>query len=105
MLVVQHMPGTFTSQFSRQLAEVCPQLKWKEAEAGESQPGSDVYLSWLASMRVSERGASCSTTVPHLRLSPGADVTLETAAAFAGPMCVGVILTGMGNDGRSAFRG
>jgi two-component system chemotaxis response regulator CheB len=30
---------------------------------------------------------------------PCADVALETAAAFAGPMTTGVILTGMGNDG------
>jgi two-component system chemotaxis response regulator CheB len=30
---------------------------------------------------------------------PCADIALESAAAFAGPMCVGVILTGMGADG------
>ena len=29
---------------------------------------------------------------------PCADVSLETAAAFAGPMTIGVVLTGMGND-------
>jgi two-component system chemotaxis response regulator CheB len=30
---------------------------------------------------------------------PCADVALETAADYAGNMCIGVILTGMGNDG------
>src|SRR5947209_4259201 len=43
VLVVQHMPGTFTSQFSQQLAEVCP-LKVKEAEGGEIVSPNQMYI-------------------------------------------------------------
>src|SRR3954463_14060744 len=43
VLVVQHMPGTFTSQFSQQLADVCP-LKVKEAEAGEIVSPNQMYI-------------------------------------------------------------
>ena len=43
VLVVQHMPGTFTSQFSQQLAEVCP-LRVKEAEAGEIVSPNQMYI-------------------------------------------------------------
>src|SRR5262249_23941670 len=43
VLVVQHMPGTFTSHFSQQLAEVCA-LKVKEAEAGEILSANQMYI-------------------------------------------------------------
>ncbi len=100
VVLVQHMPGTFTSQFTTQLAGAAA-IKVKEAEPGEIISPRTLYV--------------CPGT-HHLRLSPTgritlddgervngyrpcADLTLETAASFAGPMTVGVILTGMGNDG------
>jgi two-component system, chemotaxis family, protein-glutamate methylesterase/glutaminase len=100
VLVVQHMPGTFTSQFSQQLAEVCP-LKVKEAEAGEIVSPNQMYLCpGSHHMRVSSSGRILLDDGPRiLGYRPCADVTLETAASFAGPMCIGVVLTGMGNDG------
>jgi len=100
VLVVQHMPGTFTSQFSQQLAEVCP-LKVKEAEAGETVSPNQMYLCpGSHHMRVSSSGRILLDDGPRISgYRPCADVTLETAASFAGPMCIGVVLTGMGNDG------
>jgi two-component system, chemotaxis family, protein-glutamate methylesterase/glutaminase len=100
VLVVQHMPGTFTSQFSQQLAEVCP-LKVKEAEAGEIVNPNQMYVCpGSHHMRISATGRILLDDGPRISgYRPCADVTLETAAAFAGPMSIGVILTGMGNDG------
>jgi len=100
VLVVQHMPGTFTSQFSQQLAEVCP-LKVKEAEAGEIVNANQMYVCpGSHHMRISATGRILLDDGPRISgYRPCADVTLETAAAFAGPMSIGVILTGMGNDG------
>ena len=100
VLVVQHMPGTFTSQFSHQLAEVCP-LKVKEAEAGEILNANQMYLCpGSHHLRISATGRILLDDGPRISgYRPCADVTLETAAAFAGPMSIGVILTGMGNDG------
>lgn len=100
VLVVQHMPGTFTSQFSQQLAEVCP-LRVKEAEAGEIVNPNQMYLCpGSHHMRISGTGRILLDDGPRISgYRPCADVTLETTAAFAGPMCIGVILTGMGNDG------
>jgi len=100
VLVVQHMPGTFTSQFSQQLAEVCP-LKVKEAEAGEIVNPNQMYICpGSHHMRISATGRILLDDGPRISgYRPCADVTLETAAAFAGPMSIGVILTGMGNDG------
>jgi len=100
VLVVQHMPGTFTAQFSQQLAEVCP-LRVKEAEAGEIVNPNQMYVCpGSHHMRISATGRILLDDGPRISgYRPCADVTLETAAAFAGPMSIGVILTGMGNDG------
>src|SRR5205823_3656211 len=50
--------------------------------------------------RVSPTGRVTLDDGPRiLGYRPCADVTLETAADYAGPLSIGVILTGMGNDG------
>jgi two-component system, chemotaxis family, protein-glutamate methylesterase/glutaminase len=100
VLVVQHMPGNFTTQFAQQLADVCP-LKVKEAEQNEVvHPGNVYVCPGTHHMRLSSTGRLALDDGPRISgYRPCADVTLETVAAFAGPMSIGVILTGMGNDG------
>ena len=100
VLVVQHMPGTFTSQFSQQLSESCA-MRIKEGEPGEIiAPGTVYVCPGTHHMRVSPTGRITLDDGPRiLGYRPCADVTLESAAEYAGPMCIGVILTGMGNDG------
>ena len=100
ILLVQHMPGTFTSQFSKQLAEVSP-LRVKEAEHGdELAPGTIYVCPGSHHLRVTGAGKIDLNEGERINgYRPCADLALETAAAFAGPMCVGVILTGMGADG------
>ncbi|PYY15074.1 MAG: chemotaxis response regulator protein-glutamate methylesterase, partial [Acidobacteria bacterium] len=100
VIVVQHMPGTFTSQFSQQLSENCA-IRAKEAEAGEILASRTVYVCpGSHHMRVSSTGRVMLDDGPRiLGYRPCADVTLESAAAYAGAMCIGVVLTGMGNDG------
>ena len=100
VIVVQHMPGTFTSQFSQQLSENCA-IRAKEAEAGEILASGTVYVCpGSHHMRVSSTGRVMLDDGPRiLGYRPCADVTLESAAAYAGAMCIGVVLTGMGNDG------
>lgn len=100
VIVVQHMPATFTSQFSQQLGESCS-IRVKDAEAGEILAPGTVYICpGSHHMRVSPTGRVTLDDGPRiLGYRPCADVTLESAAEYAGPMCIGVILTGMGNDG------
>jgi len=100
VIVVQHMPGSFTSQFSQQLSETCA-IRAKEAEAGEILAPATIYVCpGSHHMRVSSTGRVTLDDGPRiLGYRPCADVTLESAAAYAGVMCIGVILTGMGNDG------
>jgi two-component system chemotaxis response regulator CheB len=94
------MPVTFTSQLSLQLAEVAT-IRVKEAEANEALcPGTFYVCPGSHHLRISLAG--------HLKLDDGprisgyrpcADVTFESAAAYAGANVVGVVLTGMGGDG------
>jgi two-component system chemotaxis response regulator CheB len=100
LIIVQHMPGSFTSQFSQQLSESCA-IRVKEAESGEIVAPGTVYICpGSHHLRVSPTGRMTLDDGPRiLGYRPCADVTLESVAEYAGSMSVGVILTGMGNDG------
>lgn len=100
VILVQHMPGSFTSQFSQQLQEVS-QIRVKEAEAGEIiVPGQLYICPGSHHMRVSPTGRVSLDDGPRIGgYRPCADLTLDSAADYAGPMSIGIILTGMGNDG------
>jgi two-component system, chemotaxis family, protein-glutamate methylesterase/glutaminase len=100
MIIVQHMPGSFTAQFSQHMSE-SSSIRVKEAEAGEILAAGTVYVCpGSHHMRVSPTGRVTLDDGPRiLGYRPCADVTFESAAEYAGPMCIGVILTGMGNDG------
>lgn len=99
VILVQHMPGTFTSQFSSQLAEIA-QIKVKEAEQGEMLQAGVLYVCpGSHHLRVTQTGRITLDDGPRISgYRPCADVTLETVAQYAGPMSIGVVLTGMGND-------
>jgi two-component system chemotaxis response regulator CheB len=100
IVLVQHMPGSFTSQFSQQLGEIS-RIKVKEAEAGEIiVPGQLYICPGSHHMRISPTGRVSLDDGPRIGgYRPCADLTLESAAEYFGPMTIGVILTGMGNDG------
>ncbi len=100
VILVQHMPGNFTQQFGQQLQEIA-QIKVKEAEPGEIvTPGNFYICPGSHHLRLSPTGRITLDDGPRISgYRPCADVTLETVAQFAGPMCIATVLTGMGNDG------
>lgn len=100
VILVQHMPGTFTSQFAHQLAEVA-KIHVKEAQHGEMvQPGVFYVCPGSHHLRITPQGRIALDEGERINgYRPCADVTFETAAAYSGPMTTGVILTGMGSDG------
>jgi two-component system, chemotaxis family, protein-glutamate methylesterase/glutaminase len=99
VLIVQHMPPMFTSQFSAQLAEVSS-IRVKEADQGEMiQPSTMYVCPGSHHLRVSPTGRVTLDDGPRIfGYKPCADVTLETLAQFCGPMAISAVLTGMGND-------
>jgi two-component system chemotaxis response regulator CheB len=100
LLIVQHMPGNFTSQFAEQLASVS-QLPVKQAENGEALRAGHVYVCpGGCHLRVAPPGRFVLDDGPRIAgYRPSIDVTLESVAAMAGANAVVANLTGMGNDG------
>ena len=103
ILIVQHMPQSFTGSFARRLDSLC-RIHVKEAEHGERvQPGTAYVAPGHSHLLVKKSGAGyvaeLSKADPVNRHRPSVDVLFESAAACAGRHAVGVILTGMGKDG------
>ena len=100
VVLVQHMPATFTSQLSLQLTEVSA-IRVKEAEANEAlQAGTFYVCPGSHHLRISLTGRIKLDDGPRISgYRPCADVALESAAAYGGANVVAVVLTGMGNDG------
>jgi two-component system chemotaxis response regulator CheB len=101
VFLVQHMPAAFTTQYALQLAEFTS-IRVKEADASEAvQPGTLYICPGGQHLRVSPMGRIQLDSVTG-RIDgylPNIDVTMESVAAFAGALGIGVVLTGMGSDG------
>jgi two-component system chemotaxis response regulator CheB len=101
VILVQHMPAAFTTQYAAQLAEFTG-IRVKEAEANEAlQPGTLYICPGGQHLRVTPTGRIQldGTTGRISGYLPNIDVTMESVAAFAGPLSIAGVLTGMGNDG------
>ena len=101
VFLVQHMPASFTTQYAAQLAEFTS-IRVKEAEHNESVQAGTLYICPGAQhLRVTPSGRiQLDATSGRINgYLPNIDVTMETVAACAGAMSIGVVLTGMGNDG------
>ncbi|HJW33428.1 MAG TPA: chemotaxis response regulator protein-glutamate methylesterase [Holophagaceae bacterium] len=103
LLIVQHMPSTFTKPFADRLNTLC-QVTVKEAEHGEPIKAGTVYIARGGiHMVYRQRGAQ-----PVLELSleptasihrPSVDVLFQSVHEQCNKQVLAVILTGMGNDG------
>jgi len=99
VFLVLHMPATFTSQFALQLSEIS-QLPVKEAEANETvQPGVIYLCPGSHHLRISPTGKIQLDSGARINgYRPCADAALESIAAYARPLVVAAVLTGMGSD-------
>ncbi|HYL85626.1 MAG TPA: chemotaxis response regulator protein-glutamate methylesterase [Candidatus Angelobacter sp.] len=106
VILVQHMPAAFTTQYAAQLAEFT-EIRVKEAEANESiQPGTLYICPGGQHLRVTPTGRMQldGTTGRINGYLPNIDATMESVATYAGALSIGAILTGMGNDGANGAK-
>jgi two-component system chemotaxis response regulator CheB len=103
LVIVQHMPEHFTRAFARQLRELC-RIDVKEAEPGDRvSPGRALVAPGNRHLQVRRSGGEYRVeVVDGPRVSghrPSVDVLFHSVARAAGANAVGVLLTGMGEDG------
>lgn len=101
--VVQHMPEKFTAAFAMRLNGLC-EVDVKEAESGDRLiPGRVLIAPGGHHLEVQRSGAQYIAKVfrgPSVnRHCPSVDVLFRSAARSAGRNAMGIILTGMGDDG------
>jgi two-component system chemotaxis response regulator CheB len=103
IVVVQHMPELFTKTFSNRLNELC-RITVREAENNDSVlRGQALIAPGNKHVLVKRSGAKYYVEVidgPLVnRHRPSVDVLFRSTAQFAGANSIGVIMTGMGDDG------
>jgi two-component system, chemotaxis family, protein-glutamate methylesterase/glutaminase len=100
IVIVQHMPPTFTKAMAEQLERLTP-LPVKEAEVGDRlRPGFALVAPGDQHLIIRNDGRIELTR--HEKISghrPSVDLTMQTAAKAYGTRTTGVLLTGMGEDG------
>ena len=104
IIIVQHMPASFTFQFAERLNRNC-QIYIKEAEEGDLVKTGTALLAPGDSHMVLERDGRGSYFVslsqgPLVnRHRPSVNVLFRSVASVAGAQGIGVLMTGMGDDG------
>lgn len=108
IVIVQHMPPFFTQLFAKRLDELC-RFRVAEASSGvELVPGT----AWVAPgdhhVQLRRRGTKVvletDQGVPENSCRPAVDVLFRSAAEVYGPAALGIVLTGMGEDGMRGSR-
>lgn len=103
IVIVQHMPEAFTRAFATRLNGLC-NISVKEAESNDSVlRGRALIAPGNHHMLLKRSGARYYVEIKEgplvCRHRPSVDVLFRSAARYAGQNTVGVILTGMGDDG------
>jgi two-component system chemotaxis response regulator CheB len=107
IVIVQHMPESFTRAFADRLNGLCA-IEVREAKDGDSVgPGLALIAPGNHHLMLNRSGANYFVQVkqgPRVnRFRPSVDVLFRSVARYAGANAVGAILTGMGGDGAAGM--
>ena len=101
--VVQHMPENFTAAFAKRLNGICA-VEVKEAQDGDDLSAGRVLIApgnhhMLLQRSGNQYRVAIKDGPPVSRHRPSVDVLFRSAAQYAGANALGLIMTGMGDDG------
>ena len=108
IIIVQHMPEKFTAMFAERLNQLCA-IQVREARDGDRvMPGTALIAPGGRHMMLKRNGAQYVVEVvdgPLVnRHKPSVDVLFRSVARYAGANALGIILTGMGDDGARGLK-
>ncbi|MBC2731906.1 chemotaxis response regulator protein-glutamate methylesterase [Thiobacillus sp.] len=108
IVIVQHMPEKFTAAFAARLDSVCA-IEVREARHGDRvRPGLALIAPGGRHMQLMRSGAQYHVDVidgpPVNRHRPSVDVLFRSTARCAGSNALGIIMTGMGDDGARGLK-
>ncbi len=108
ILLIQHMPATFTAAFAARLNGLC-KIAVKEAEDGDVlRPGTAYLAPGGRQMLVDGRPGGARIRImdgnDKVNYKPCVDITFASAAKVYGDKVLAIVLTGMGADGRDGAR-
>lgn len=109
IILVQHMPAAFTPAFASRLNDMC-QITVKEAQTGDILTPGSAYLAPGGKQMLLDGSSSQAKLMireddsERLTYKPSVDVTFGSAAKVYKGNVLGVILTGMGADGKEGCR-
>lgn len=109
IIMIQHMPAAFTLAFANRLNSLC-QIKVKEAENGDVLKPGHAYLAPGGKQMILEGNSSNARLKvfeddsPRIAFKPSVDISFGSAAKIFSGDVLGIILTGMGSDGREGSR-
>jgi len=107
IVIVQHMPENFTEAFAQRLDHICS-LDVKEASDGDRiERGTALVAPGNRHCLIKRNGPAYAVEIkdgpPVSRHRPAVDVLFRSVAKFAGKNALGIILTGMGDDGAAGM--
>lgn len=108
LVIVQHMPEHFTASFAQRLNSLC-KIAVHEAEDGDMiQRGQALIAPGNHHMLLKRQGKDYYVEIKDgplvSRHRPSVDVLFRSAARYAGKNAIGIIMTGMGDDGAKGMK-
>ena len=108
IVIVQHMPSHFTAAFAARLDSMC-KIEVREAKHNDRVvPGCALIAPGGRHLLLMRSGAQYHVEIkdgpPVSRHRPSVDVLFRSAAKCAGPNALGIIMTGMGDDGARGLK-
>jgi len=109
IIMVQHMPATFTNAFASRLNSLC-KIHVKEASDGDVLKAGCAYLApggrqmVLTGTENAPKIKVIDDNSSKITFKPSVDVSFGSAAKVFSGNVLGIILTGMGSDGREGAR-
>lgn len=109
ILLVQHMPATFTQAFANRLNGLCEITVQEASNGNELKPGNAYLAPGGKQMMVNGSASKANLkiiedTSERVAFKPSVDITFASTAKVFGGNVLSIILTGMGSDGKDGCR-